>query len=360
MSERRGRNQKKSYASALAFADGRTKVIEFGTPSAAQTALSEIEEASESERLEKFWGIGACSRRETAVSRSSCSSLRKTSSNKSAKSKFTVGSPSRTCTNCHRPYNGFGTICSDCRKAPKKGTAKLCAVCFQFYSGFGTVCEDCKRKQEQEGRDQEHEDSEDGGNGQDGIDQIQASQKACPLLHAVYIGDTEEVLRVLRSKVDLNQLNHEGVTPLICASATGKEEIAKLLIEYGADPRQTDAHGVTALHCAAFDANLTIVKACLSARCDVDAIDAEHWSPLHLAVHHGTTDDQLEGVVRTLLGAHADPVSRSKDGTTPLSLANAKGLLKTAALLKTRSGQVGHSSSQPWPRLHRDRDEAKR
>lgn len=51
------------------------------------------------------------------------------------------------CEKCGKEFKGFGSACSDCRKAGLKsqGTARACTVCGEFFSGFGEICEDCDK-----------------------------------------------------------------------------------------------------------------------------------------------------------------------------------------------------------------------
>lgn len=315
--------------------------------------LSEVLEVSKESRwksLQKFWGVMA--------------KTKETGSGGSTPKRAVTRAVSirslRGCTKCARPYDGFGEICSDCRKAPKRGTAKLCLVCRQFYSGFGTLCEDCREKnlpfgQEKTEEDGGEDDKDDKDEDEDEpfvgsqsfSERILARQRALPLLYAVCIGDAQEVHILLRSGTDVNQENHEGVTPLICACAIGNEGLVDLLIAHRADPDKSDTFGATPLHAAAFDSNLTIVKACLKAGCEADALDVEDCSPLHLAVQTGHTDEHLE-VVATLLSFGASPVSIATDGSTPLSTATTKGLDKTRDMLKEAYERSGRKRSSAW------------
>jgi hypothetical protein len=72
--------------------------------------------------------------------------------------------------------------------------------------------------------------------------------------------DTHAVAEILRSYVDVNQVDEYGFTYLIEAAIANNTEIAKMLIDAGADVNAQDATGGTALHWAAENNNLALGK----------------------------------------------------------------------------------------------------
>jgi len=80
------------------------------------------------------------------------------------------------------------------------------------------------------------------------------------LADAIIEENIEAVRGQLQFRVDLNQLDEYGFTPLIEAAIADNVNIAKLLLQYGADANLQDAIGGTALHWAAENNNYEFVK----------------------------------------------------------------------------------------------------
>jgi ankyrin repeat protein len=68
---------------------------------------------------------------------------------------------------------------------------------------------------------------------------------------AVKENDIETVIKLLTSKVDVNQLDSDGYAPLHLAIIADLDDMASLLLEYGADINLSTQHGDTPLHLAA-------------------------------------------------------------------------------------------------------------
>jgi len=320
-------------------------------------------------RLQSFWGVGPGRRRRLYSEKRTATAARSNaSSSRSSQHLRRVGTArldgGKLCLQCQRPYTGFGTTCSDCRKCPNKGTAKLCPQCQQFYSGFASVCEDCQRIVGDDGESETLEHSTDdesdrevrsASNDDCGEDisqapdvlsrskataRVRASQRALPLLLGVCSSDLQVVLEILSKSpcigpkgCGINQTNHEGVTPLLCASVMGNSEFVDMLIRHKADLDAADQYGVTPLHSAAYDSNAGIVRALLSAAAAVDTPDREGCTPLHMAAASPQPLGQAD-VVAALLHAKADPAAVALDGSTPLGLIAPCGHESAAQLLR--------------------------
>ncbi|MDX2213077.1 MAG: ankyrin repeat domain-containing protein [Oculatellaceae cyanobacterium bins.114] len=73
-------------------------------------------------------------------------------------------------------------------------------------------------------------------------------------------GNIEQVRAYLKEKVDLNQLDMHGKTPLHWAILKGHEDIAILLVEAGADVHQKDKYGESPLNMAAMRGSIRMTQ----------------------------------------------------------------------------------------------------
>lgn len=82
-----------------------------------------------------------------------------------------------------------------------------------------------------------------------------------PLHHAATHGHPAIAELLLRSRgVEVNLLDVDGGTPLLCAADYGQTEVAKLLLEAGADANRADNDGITPLLLAACYGHLELAK----------------------------------------------------------------------------------------------------
>uniref|UniRef100_A0ABD2WK59 Uncharacterized protein n=1 Tax=Trichogramma kaykai TaxID=54128 RepID=A0ABD2WK59_9HYME len=145
----------------------------------------------------------------------------------------------------------------------------------------------------------------------------------CTHFHAACkLGLVEIVEKFLDLGQDANVLAREtGDAPLHLALATGKKEVARLLLRRGADPRLANKGGSTPLHviCARSEDCDDLIDAFLrcSERLDepvlIDARDESGDTPLHLAL----ANDNKDGVEALVLWG-ADPNLANNNGETPL------------------------------------------
>ena len=87
------------------------------------------------------------------------------------------------------------------------------------------------------------------------------------LHHAISTGFCRQlsVSLILKSGVDVNVGDHEGITPLHLAAKRGMAKTAAILLDSGADATSVDGQGVSILHCAALSNELTVVTEILNA-----------------------------------------------------------------------------------------------
>ena len=68
-----------------------------------------------------------------------------------------------------------------------------------------------------------------------------------PLLSAVYNGNTEEVIKLINERANVNAINDHGSTALMLASAKCDTETVSKLLEAGANVNAINNYGQTAL-----------------------------------------------------------------------------------------------------------------
>jgi len=108
-----------------------------------------------------------------------------------------------------------------------------------------------------------------------------------------------------------------GRTPLHAAAATGRVNVAKVLLEAGAYVDEKDRTDWTPLHEAAMWGNADVARILLEAGANVSAKSNDKWTPLHLAAYRGHSD-----VAKILLEAGANASAKDNNGMTPLRIAS--------------------------------------
>jgi 26S proteasome non-ATPase regulatory subunit 10 len=121
-----------------------------------------------------------------------------------------------------------------------------------------------------------------------------------------------------------------GYTPLHLAVASGRNDIAVLLLSHRADVNCKDKFGETPLERAVGQpqADLDTVKLLLTLGADVNSSDRYGETPLDLAAIYGTKEE-----VELLLAHKADVNVKNSAGKTPLDQAKAQGHKDIEALL---------------------------
>ena len=185
-----------------------------------------------------------------------------------------------------------------------------------------------------------------------GINEVQPLRGETALHAAVRPGSKKELAeslmeidRLISLGANLNAVNDEDLTPLMCACSWGRVtgmKIAIKLIKVGADVNYVRADDeMTALGFAACDSRPEVVKALLEHGAEVEGPPGTEQTPLMLAAR----DNNVEAI-KLLIAAGAD-VNRPCQlpwavGRTALWLAENEGAHKAAAYL--RKVQKGKSS----------------
>lgn len=152
------------------------------------------------------------------------------------------------------------------------------------------------------------------------------------LWEASAVGRLDRVRELLNNgAATINQLSHDGWTPLHLAAHFGQKEIAAYLLTKGAaiDARSANTLANTPLHAAVAGGQRTCVALLLQHGADVNATYLNGLTALHVAASNG--DD---ATVRLLMGAKARTDVRAADGKTPLDMAREKGHGKVVRLLE--------------------------
>lgn len=126
-------------------------------------------------------------------------------------------------------------------------------------------------------------------------------------------------------RLDVNQLNFKGETPLFYSAFFGKAAAVRYLIDHDADPLAGKIW--FPLHGAAAKGSCEIVKLLLSRGIDVD-LYSERGTPLHAAALY-----KQDCTMKILLEHHADPNKVCSLNYTPLSWAIRKESLECVKLL---------------------------
>ncbi|XP_034142653.1 unconventional myosin-XVI [Esox lucius] len=119
-----------------------------------------------------------------------------------------------------------------------------------------------------------------------------------------------DVRQLVSSGGSLNQRNHDGVTLLHIACASGYREVVSLLLENGADPQLSDNSDWTPLHLAAKYGQTSIVRQLLKHRADPTLLNCNQDKPSGIAAS--------DPVMDMLLRAEESWVERLKDPSVPL------------------------------------------
>jgi ankyrin repeat protein len=129
---------------------------------------------------------------------------------------------------------------------------------------------------------------------------------------------SQRVIRALMAdrRLDVNQANGAGETPLMLAALKGQQEWVRRLLLRGA---YVNHPGWTPLHYAASHASeaaLPMVEALLAHHAYIDAESPNGTTPLMMAAQYG-----IEAVVEALLDAGADASLRNEQGLSALDFA---------------------------------------
>nr|XP_009668643.1 PREDICTED: ankyrin-3 isoform X2 [Struthio camelus australis] len=159
-------------------------------------------------------------------------------------------------------------------------------------------------------------------------DRKKKSDTNASYLRAARAGNLEKALDYLKSGVDINICNQNGLNALHLASKEGHVEVVSELIQRGANVDAATKKGNTALHIASLAGQAEVVKVLVTNRANVNAQSQNGFTPLYMAAQ----ENHLE-VVKFLLDNGASQSLATEDGFTPLAVALQQGHDQVVSLL---------------------------
>src|SRR5688572_13909740 len=133
-----------------------------------------------------------------------------------------------------------------------------------------------------------------------------------PLHHAARSSDPGVAALLRDAAAELDPLNHDGLSPLGVACASGNWRLAKFLLERGARPEPAGGQPVLLAAAGADEDDVAGVGLLLKHKARVDARDRRGRSALHEAALAGHLD-----IAAALLTAGADADARDLEGRSP-------------------------------------------
>ncbi|XP_023819423.1 ankyrin-3 isoform X14 [Oryzias latipes] len=147
-------------------------------------------------------------------------------------------------------------------------------------------------------------------------------------LRAARAGNLEKVLDYLKSGVEINICNQNGLNALHLASKEGHVEVVAELLKLGASVDAATKKGNTALHISSLAGQAEVVTELVTNGANVNAQSQNGFTPLYMAAQ----ENHLE-VVRFLLENSASQSIATEDGFTPLAVALQQGHDQVVSLL---------------------------
>ncbi|XP_032890224.1 ankyrin-3 isoform X35 [Amblyraja radiata] len=147
-------------------------------------------------------------------------------------------------------------------------------------------------------------------------------------LRAARSGNLEKALDYIKSGVDINICNQNGLNALHLASKEGHIGVVSELIQLGANVDAATKKGNTALHIASLAGQTEVVHVLVTNRANINAQSQNGFTPLYMAAQ----ENHLE-VVKFLLDNGASQSIATEDGFTPLAVALQQGHDQVVSLL---------------------------
>lgn len=160
---------------------------------------------------------------------------------------------------------------------------------------------------------------------------VQLTPEENALMEAAYLGEFDEVRRLIKNGASVNVTDAERRSPMMFAAFNGHTAVVEYFLDAGAQIDSKDSSGRTALMYASSGDFAGTVELLLERGAKVNVRGTlEGFTPLMTAAAEGLVD-----VVQVLLDAGADPDLTDKDGDTALKFARQNGHAEVVALLES-------------------------
>ncbi|MEU0432279.1 ankyrin repeat domain-containing protein [Streptomyces sp. NPDC006290] len=171
---------------------------------------------------------------------------------------------------------------------------------------------------------------------------MSANDPTARLFPALYEGDEDAVVRLLRAGVSAEAVDEDGQSALYLAAVSDRPGIVRLLLAGGAEPDRLSLGTDAPLCGAACGGHTEVVRALLAAGANPDTVEAFGFTALTWALRRGHT-----AVAEALLMAGADPDRPGPAGEPPLVTAAHRGSVGCVrALLAHGAGARGEALAE--------------
>ncbi|XP_059386488.1 ankyrin-3-like isoform X4 [Carassius carassius] len=147
-------------------------------------------------------------------------------------------------------------------------------------------------------------------------------------LRAARAGNLEKALDYIKSGVDINICNQNGLNALHLAAKEGHVEVVAELIKLGATVDAATKKGNSALHIASLAGQADVVKVLVNNGAIINAQSQNGFTPLYMAAQENHLD-----VIKFLLDNGSSQSIATEDGFTPLAVALQQGHDQVVSLL---------------------------
>ena len=153
-----------------------------------------------------------------------------------------------------------------------------------------------------------------------------------PLMYAVEY--PELVKDLLAAGANIDDVDLDGWTALMCASVRGRGDSVEILLQHGANVNVVTTKGMTALTLAAYYDYAGAAEMLIEHGADLDTVDEDGWTAImHSLMSNCPSND--DPVYELLLWYGADPTIRNKDGDTALDMMTRRGYKDTDDVVMT-------------------------
>ncbi|XP_040440959.1 ankyrin-2 isoform X25 [Falco naumanni] len=154
------------------------------------------------------------------------------------------------------------------------------------------------------------------------------SDSNASFLRAARAGNLDKVVEYLKSGIDINTCNQNGLNALHLAAKEGHVGLVQELLERGSSVDSATKKGNTALHIASLAGQAEVVKVLVKEGANINAQSQNGFTPLYMAAQ----ENHIE-VVKYLLENGANQSTATEDGFTPLAVALQQGHNQAVAIL---------------------------